>query len=122
MRNHRNRSEVRRAFLHVFWGILLIAAIGYIDYLTSDYSMLIFYAIPVALNAWFLGDYAAVILSLTSGCARFISDYYSYAPNDFRYWNSVEDMVFLILIGLVISSVKRLLDNEDRERTATKST
>jgi len=115
-----NRLVMRRAFLIALLGTLQVGVIGYIDYLNGDYSMLIFYAIPVALNAWFLGDCGAVALSLASGSARFISDYYSYSPNDFRYWNSIEDMVYLMIFGLVLSSVKRVLAEEERSLSAAK--
>ena len=104
------------AWFLVFIGLSLISVIGYIDYLTHDYSLLIFYALPVGLIAWFLGDKGAVTISLASGFARYISDYYSYSPNNFRYWTSIEDMLFLLIAGLVLSAVKRLLDQERGEK------
>lgn len=104
------------AWCLVLIGLSLVAAIGYIDYLTEDYSLLVFYAIPVGLISWFLGDKGALIISLAAGFARYISDYYSYSHNNFRYWTSIEDMIFLLIAGLVLSAVKRLLDQEKSEK------
>jgi purine-cytosine permease-like protein len=111
-----NRIKVMPAWFLVLIGLSLVAAIGFLDYLTEDYSLLIFYAIPVGLIAWLLGDKGALIISLAAGFARYISDYYSYSPSDFRYWTSIEDMLFLLIAGLVLSAVKRLLDLENKEK------
>ena len=108
-------KEIPARFL-VLIGLSLVAVIGYIDYLTEDYSLLIFYAIPVGLIAWLLGDKGVVIISVASGFARYISDYYSYSHNNFRYWTSIEDMLFLLIAGLALSAVKRFLDLEKKEK------
>jgi len=102
------------AWLLILIEILLIAAIGYIDYLTDDYSILIFYAIPIALAALSLGNWGAIILTVSAGYARYISDYYSYPTRNFKCKNFIEDMLFLLIIGLVTSAVKRLLEEEKR--------
>jgi len=94
-------------------GFLLVAALGCLDYWTGDYSLLIFYAVPVALEAWFLGRFGAVAISLAAGVARCVSDYYSYTGSDFRYWNSLQDMAFLLMMGLLIAEVRRLLIQDD---------
>jgi inner membrane protein involved in colicin E2 resistance len=93
--------------------LLLVAAIGYVDYLTGDYSILIFYAVPVALAAWFHREWGAIIISLAAGSARYISDYYSYSDSNVRYLNSISDMLFLLIIGLILSATLRLI-NDDR--------
>ena len=99
------------------WLVLVIALvmvflIGYVDYLTGDYSILIFYAVPVGLAAWSMGVAGVAMVAVTAGAARYISDCYSYANSSVRYWNCFEDMLFLIIFGLLISAVKRLIDSE----------
>jgi hypothetical protein len=94
-------------------GFLLVAALGCLDYWTGDYSLLIFYAVPVALEAWYLGRLGAVVISLAAGVARGVSDYYSYTGSDFRYWNSLQDMAFLLMMGLLIAQVRQLLAQDD---------
>ena len=93
--------------------LLLVAAIGYVDYLTGDYSILIFYVIPVALAVWFHGELGAVIVSVAACWARFISDYYSYSSSNVSYSNSIGDLLFLLIVGLILSVLKRLIDEDD---------
>lgn len=104
------------AWLLMLVGLVMVAFLGYLDYLTGDYSLLIFYAVPIALEAWFLGRRGAIAISLCAGAARFISDYYSYAGTSFRYWNSLQDMVFLLMVGLLIATAKQLLAEDGRSR------
>jgi K+-sensing histidine kinase KdpD len=91
---------------------LLVVVIGYIDYLTGDYSILVFYIIPVSLAAWFQGRSGAVFISLAAGVARLVSDYYSYSAATFKYWNSFQDMVFLLIMGILIALLKKQLSVE----------
>jgi hypothetical protein len=90
-------------------GFAMVGLLGYLDYLTGDYSLLIFYAIPVALVAWCLGRWGAVAISIASGLARLASDYISYHGTAFKYWNSLQDMVFLLMVGLLIAMMKELM-------------
>jgi K+-sensing histidine kinase KdpD len=99
-------------WLLMLTGILLVTLLGYVDYLTGDYSLLIFYVVPITLEAWFLGYWGAVVISLLAGLARFVSDYYSYSGASFKYWNSLQDMLFLLMVGLLIATVKKLLTAE----------
>jgi hypothetical protein len=91
---------------------LLVGLLGYVDYLTGDYSVLVFYLIPIFPAAWLLGSQGAWRVSLASGVARVVSDYYSYADSTLRYWNSLQDAIFLFMVGFLIVLVKRLLDDE----------
>lgn len=110
-----NAIEKLPAWLLMLTGFMLVAFLGYLDYLTGDYSLLIFYAIPVALEAWFLGRWGALIISLSAGLARFVSDYLCYAGASFKYWNSLQDMAFLLMMGLLIATVKQLLVEEEKQ-------
>jgi hypothetical protein len=96
-------------------GFFMVTALGCLDYLTGDYSLLIFYAVPVALEAWVLGRGGAIFISLAAGVARLVSDHFSYSGSSFRYWNSLQDMAFLLLVGLLVATVKSLLLEEDRK-------
>lgn len=102
------------AWLLMLIGFIMVALLGYVDYLTGDYSLLIFYVIPITLEAWFLGYWGTVAISLSAGLARIVSDYYSYSGSSVRYWNSLQDMVFLLMVGLLIATVKKLLAAEAR--------
>jgi hypothetical protein len=102
--------------------LLLVAAIGFVDYLTGDYSILIFYVIPVALAVWFHGELGAIIISAAACCARYMSDYFSYSNSNVNYYNSMNDLLFLLIIGLVLSAVKRLISNDKSDEKVMPAT
>lgn len=103
-------------WLLLLMGVAMVAIIGFLDYLSGDYSMLIFYAVPVAMVAWFVGRWGAALISLLSGGGRFISDYFSYSTISVRYWNSLQDMIFLLLMGMLIATVHSLIEMEQKKR------
>jgi hypothetical protein len=99
-------------WLLLLTGFLLVTLLGYIDYLTGDYSILVFYLIPIALEAWYLGRWGGVAMAVASGVARVVSDYASYNNTSLRYWNSAEDMIFMLVVALLISTIKNQLGRE----------
>jgi hypothetical protein len=103
-------------WLVVVIALLLVVGIGYIDFITGDYSVLIFYAIPAALAGWVAGDWGAIVIALAAGVARYYSDYHSYTNTLMRDWNCAEDVLFLLIFGLLLSNMKRILDEEKKGR------
>ena len=113
-----NALEKLPGWLLMTIGLIMVALLGWIDYLTGDYSILIFYALPVALEAWFVGRRAALVTCAAAATARYTSDYINYSSAGVKYWNSLQDMVFLLIIGLLIAAVKKLIvdDQEKLDR------
>ncbi|ABQ28440.1 hypothetical protein [Geotalea uraniireducens] len=91
---------------------LLVALVGYADYITGDYSMLIFYLVPIALAAWYVGRFGGIAMAVASGGVRIGSDYSSFTSTSRMYWNCVEDMIFLLVVALLISTIKKQLKDE----------
>ena len=112
----RKKLESLPAWLLMLIAFVMVALIGYVDYLTGDYSMLIFYAIPVAFVAWTVGRWGAIATGVAAGSARFISDSSSYSGSGIKYWNSLQDMIFLLMLGSLIALVKGLITAEERKR------
>lgn len=94
-------------------GFVLVALIGYVDYITGDYSMLIFYLVPIALAAWYVGRFGGIVMAVASGIARIGSDYSSFTSTSRMYWNCVEDMIFLLVVAFLISTIKKQLKDEN---------
>ena len=90
-------------------GFILVVVIGYIDFLTGDYSLLIFYLVPISLVSWFVGCWRGAMIAILSGVARFLADYAIVANLNLLYWNSIEDMVFLVIVAFLIFFLKRAL-------------
>lgn len=96
-------------------GVVLVLVVGYIDYVTGDYSILIFYLVPVSFVSWYHGRGAGITIVAFSGVARFISDYSLYADVFLHYWNSIQDMLFLLVVALLVSFLQRELASIRRE-------
>lgn len=116
MQQRLSRYERLPLWFTVLFEVALVVLIGYVDFLTGDYSVLIFYAIPIGLAAWSLGDWGAVTFAAAAGYARYLSDMNSYSSGKIRYWNSMEDMMFLLILGLLVAAIKRMLRAERKSR------
>jgi len=55
-------------------------------------------------------------VAINTGYARYLSDINSYSSGKIRYWNSIEDMLFLLILGLLVSAIKRMLREERKEK------
>lgn len=94
---------------------LIILLLCLLDYITGDYSLIIFYLIPVSLTAWFIDRRTGVFFCTLSLCARLVADFAS-SPmtwhSNLHYWNIFIEFWFLIIMSLLFSALKRQLDNE----------
>jgi hypothetical protein len=98
-------------WLVVLSSLVLVAAIGYIDFLTGDYSVLIFYLIPVGFASWYGGRMSGAGCALSSGMARFLADAAVYGGSTpLRYWNALEETVFLLMVGILVAVLRRALE------------
>ena len=93
-------------------GLVIVALIGIIDFLTGDYSLLIFYFIPVSFVSWFAGRWAGSLIAVFSGCARLISDLSLAIDGRHLYWNSFQDMIFLLIVGFLVALLRQALTND----------
>lgn len=96
-------------WLIVVIGILLVIVIGLTDYLTGDYSILIFYLVPIGLVSWYCSRGWGLAIALASGVARFCSDYSGFTVTPRMYWNCVEETLFLLVVAVLISIIKNQL-------------
>jgi signal transduction histidine kinase len=100
--------------------LLLVGAVGYMDYLTGyENSLLLFYLLPISLATWFgsfvLG-FAIVIISVT---AWVLSDLASGVPA-VRFWNiGVTSASYVVFVSVLwkLRTLMRELDRRVQERT-----
>ena len=92
--------------------LLLLAGLGLVDYLTGDYSILVFYLIPVSLVAWYRGRLGGIIISAISGFARFFADFSVYEHSLVHLWNALADAAFLMIVSLLVAVLHRFIDRE----------
>ena len=96
----------------VVFSLVLIAFIGVIDFVTGDYSILVFYLLPVSLAAWFTGRWSGAIIALVCGSARFVSDSALDISPRHLYWNTLEDTIFLLIVAFLIALLRIALAGE----------
>jgi len=87
-------------------GLFLIAFLGYIDYITGEYSILVFYLIPIALVVWYVGCLEGIMIAVFSGFARYLNEYVFIKKLSLLYWNSIEDLVILVLAAFLLHILK----------------
>ena len=94
-------------------GLILVALIGYIDYLTGDYSILVFYVLPVSFVSWFSGRWHGLVTAFAGGVSRFASDASLDINPRHLYWNTFEDTCFLIIVAFLIALLRKALESDN---------
>lgn len=96
-------------------GLLLIFIIGTIDYFVIiDFSLSIFYLLPIVLVAWFAGFWYGLVISIVSLCSWLLNDftitrfYYPY----FRFWNTIVRFIFFSTIIYLLAALKTSYERE----------
>jgi K+-sensing histidine kinase KdpD len=114
-----NTFSSRSSLTICFISLVLLLMLGWLDYITGDYSLIIFYLIPISLVAWFVGKTGGLIFCVFSLITRFIADEatmsFAFQFSALHYWNVGEEFVFLLIMSLLFSALKKSLT---KERTA----
>jgi signal transduction histidine kinase len=91
--------------------VLLVALIGALDYWSgTEIALTIFYLIPIALGAWFVGPLTGQVLAVLSAAAWLLADLYGGHPYDSPIippWNAAVSLAFFLLTALALSARKR---------------
>jgi signal transduction histidine kinase len=109
-------SRVSVAIVSLSW----IGVVGLADYWTGyEWSMLIFYLIPITLGTWFVGRNYGMFLSGLSVAASVVSDIASGIP-EVRYWNEAVGLTsYAIFVWLLARWRSSLLQMDERVRLRT---
>src|SRR5687768_4565016 len=94
--------------------ILLVAAlfivIGLVDSLTGvEITISIFYLLPIAMAAWFLGRAAGLMTAVIATMIWLLADIYgghAYAYNTIPYWNSAVRFGSFLIVSLSLSTLR----------------
>jgi diguanylate cyclase (GGDEF)-like protein len=109
---------MRRLKSTVLFGICLIIALvwGILDYITGfELSFSVFYLLPVAAAAWYIGLEAGVLLSWTSAAIWQISNYFAgegFTSPAVPFWNAITRLGFFIVVTILLTRLKKALDQE----------
>ena len=103
------------AFIFVA-SLLLVALLGVLDYLNGpDFSLLIFYAVPVFIAAWYAGRREGLLVCVASGLAGFAVAYATskhFSSPFVAYWNAFVRFGFIVLLAHIVAAFKNSLAQE----------
>jgi diguanylate cyclase (GGDEF)-like protein len=95
---------------------LFLVLLGWVDLLTGDYSLIIFYLIPVSLSAWFVGRRYGLFFCFLATMVRLVIDdgFHHEVETQalLHYWNELVEFLFLLIMSMLFSALKKNLDNE----------
>jgi len=90
---------------------------GWLDIITGDYSLIVFYLVPVSLATWFVGKKSGLLFCLLAIVVRVFADELSrpfiFSHSVLHYWNELIEFLFLIIMSLLFSALKINLENEE---------
>ncbi|HBA72495.1 MAG: hypothetical protein A2X82_19545 [Geobacteraceae bacterium GWC2_55_20] len=100
----------------LLFSLLLLILLGWIDLITGDYSLIIFYLIPVSLVAWFVGNRSGILFCFLSVTVRLTIDEsestFSFSHSVMHYWNDLIEFIFLLIMSTLFSALRKNLNTE----------
>lgn len=103
-------------FIAVVSGALIVFLLGIIDHLTGfEISFSIFYLLPIMLVAWLSKKRYAAIIALLSASTWLWADLasgHTYSHLAIPIWNSIMRLGLFLIVTFALSTIKRLLAEE----------
>lgn len=104
-----------KAFL-ITLGFLLVVLQSLLNYLAGpDFSVFLFYLLPISLAAWLIGRNLAALLSLASTLSYFLVEYFSQHYHDqplTLYFNVAAKLCAFLFVSYFVSELRRSLYHE----------
>ncbi len=107
--------ESRSKLFLIILGLLFVIFQGAVDYLSGDFSLLIFDLIPIFMVTWFAGKLPGILISLASATSWFIIDVITTPGHSHplvHYWNLGVKIIFFMTIVYVLLELKKALFHE----------
>lgn len=109
-------SSPQRGRALIALSIAILLLIGWLDYITGyEFGFFIFYFIPVAISAWFVGKRPGVFIAFASAFCWYLSDKYTHHPYSktyFIYWEMFMRLISFLTTALTIARIRQMLINE----------
>lgn len=98
-------------------GVICTALLGVIDYYSDiqfgvDYSLALFYLLPVAFVAWFAGRKAAFALALVCTATKIAVQVFFPEALALVIWKNGSAFAFFLVVGILLAKIRKLLDQE----------
>lgn len=96
--------------------VLMSLLLGLLDYLTGDFSLLMFYLIPIGFASWFIGKRAGFFVSFLCA-ALLITDYLltpAFSSMTRTLWNAFMEGCFLVLTAFLLSKIRTVMQQVEK--------
>jgi hypothetical protein len=92
--------------------LALVVLLGVADYLTGDYSLVIFYLIPITCASWLTSWKGGAATAVACGAGRLISDFALHGASlnsPLHYWNFTVEVLFFGIVVALVAALQRAL-------------
>ena len=100
--------------------LLTAVAVDGLDYVTGeDYELFVFYFIPIAVAAWWIGREAGILLAMVSAVSWFESDFLSHAPYAWSIgaWDTLMRLTAFLVTAVALAKLRDELTRERKLNT-----
>lgn len=98
-------------------GFLTVACVGTSDYLTGhEISFSIFYLVPVAAVAWYVGPRAGILISGAAAASWLLAEFLTSAPYShpvILVWNTLVRLGFFLIVTHILSTLRIARQNQE---------
>jgi signal transduction histidine kinase len=98
-------------------GLLSVACLGALDYLTGhEISFSIFYLLPVAMVAWYVGRRGGILISCASAVSWLLAELLAgpaYSHPAIPFWNTLVRLGFFSIITYILSTLRVARQNQE---------
>ncbi len=99
-----------------FFSLAILMLLGWVDYISGDYSLIVFYLVPVSFTAWFVSRRTGLLFCVLALITRFVADEatksFALHSAQLHYWNEFIEFVFLMIMSLLFSALRKNLEKE----------
>jgi diguanylate cyclase (GGDEF)-like protein len=108
--------EKRSKWFWLVTGLLLVAFLGLIDYMTGyEIAFSLLYLVPITLVTWFAGRRMGVLDSLAGGLSWYLAELAAgrvYASPLILYWNTLTRLTFFLIVTFLLAALRKALEDE----------
>ncbi len=109
--------RVHSRWLLILLGLILTGVVGLLDYATGEFPFALFYLVPICLITWFAGIPSGVMISFACSLSWFFDKYTitdKTKSASYPYWNAAVIFGFFIVVALLLSALKKSMENEKK--------
>ena len=105
----KDQKRVPKTLVYIA-SIAITLMLGYIDYLSSDYSLALFYIMIIVAATWYSSFTFGLVSAVFSTVVEAVSDYCVHGEAVFHplyYWNWSCDLVVFVIICALVEIIKK---------------